>query len=111
MTEHPQDSTLPSLSGRVAVVTGAGGGLGGGIARRLAAAGAAVLLHYRTSGENARLVASDIERAGGRAATAQADLLDPESCAAVARRAVDTFGHLDILVNNAGTQPSSRWPR
>lgn len=105
MTEYPQASTLPSLTGRVAVVTGAGGGLGGGISRRLAAAGAAVLLHYRTSGENAQLVTSEIEHSGGRAATVQANLLDPGACAAVARRAVDTFGHLDILVNNAGTQP------
>ena len=57
---------LPDLSGSVALVTGAGGGIGAGIAERFAVAGAAVVVHYRTSAERAAAVAADIVGRGGR---------------------------------------------
>lgn len=103
----PHIPELPSLAGRVAVVTGAGGVLGRGIARRMAVAGAAVVVHYRSSADAAREVVDRIERDGGRAVTAGADLVDPDACAALMRTAVDTYGRLDALVNNAGVQPVS----
>lgn len=99
-------SRLPDLSGAVAVVTGAGGGIGSGIARQLAAAGAAVVLHYRSSADEAAALAAEIDVAGGRSVTAQADVTDPEQCRALMRTAVDHFGRLDALVNNAGVQPN-----
>ncbi|MGW8376425.1 SDR family NAD(P)-dependent oxidoreductase [Streptomyces sp. ODS28] len=104
---EPQIPELPSLAGRVAVVTGAGGVVGRGIARRMAVAGAAVVVHYRTSGEAAREVVAQIQRDGGQAVAVRADLLEPEECAALMRTAVDAYGRLDTLVNNAGVQPVS----
>ena len=65
------------LAGRVALVTGASGGIGGAIARQLAAAGAAVALGYGEHGEAAGRTAGQIVSAGGRAAALGADLGDP----------------------------------
>jgi glucose 1-dehydrogenase/3-oxoacyl-[acyl-carrier protein] reductase len=93
------------LSGTVAVVTGAGGGLGGGIARSFAAAGAAVVVHYRRSAEHAASVVGDIIAGGGRALCAQCDVTDPDGCAGLMAAAVDAFGRLDTVVANAGVQP------
>lgn len=93
------------LSGTVAVVTGAGGGLGGGIARAFAAAGAAVVVHYRSSAEPAAGVVADIIATGGRALAACCDITDPDGCAGVMATAVEAFGRVDTVVANAGVQP------
>ena len=100
-----RDPALPDLSGTVAVVTGAGGGIGGGIARRLAAAGADVVLAYRTSAGPAQALADELTVTGANAVAAQADITDPAACSALMSLAVDRFGALDVLVNNAGVQP------
>lgn len=100
-----RDPQLPDLSGAVAVVTGAGGGIGGGIARQLSAAGANLVLGYRTSGSTATALADELIAAGGRAVTVEADITDPAACTRLMSTAVDAFGRLDILVNNAGVQP------
>lgn len=97
---------LPDLSGTVALVTGAGGGIGSGIARQFAAAGAAVVLHYLSSADEAAALSEELTAAGGRTVTAQADVTDPEQCRALVRTAVDHFGRLDALVNNSGVQPN-----
>jgi NAD(P)-dependent dehydrogenase (short-subunit alcohol dehydrogenase family) len=96
---------LPDLTGTVAVVTGAAGGIGGGIARRLSAAGADLVLHHRTGHSAAEELARELQGAGGRAVPAQADITDPEACARLVDVAVREFGRLDVLVNNAGVQP------
>ncbi len=96
---------LPDLGGTVAVVTGAAGGIGGGIAGRLSAAGADVVLHYRTGAAAAEALARELRAAGGRAVPAQADITDPDACAGLVEVAVGEFGRLDVLVNNAGVQP------
>jgi len=82
-----------SLEGKTALVTGASRGIGRAIAVELAAAGALVVVGYRTGEEEAEEVAGEI---GGRAV--QADISDPESALAL----VQAAGDIDILVNNAG---------
>jgi 3-oxoacyl-[acyl-carrier protein] reductase len=82
-----------SLDGKTALVTGASRGIGRAVAVELAAAGASVLVNYRTGREEAEALASEI---GGRAV--QADVSDPDE----ARTLVEEAGELDILVNNAG---------
>jgi NAD(P)-dependent dehydrogenase (short-subunit alcohol dehydrogenase family) len=93
------------LTGTVAVVTGAGGGLGGGIARAFAACGAAVVVHYHASAESAASVVADIRASGGRALAAQCDLTDPDSGQGLVARAIDEFGRVDTVVANAGIAP------
>ncbi len=89
------------LTGRVAVVTGAGRGIGEGIARALADAGAAVVLAARTARE-VECVTSSICRQGGRAIAVPSDVTDTFALGSLATAAVEEFGHLDIWVNNAG---------
>jgi NAD(P)-dependent dehydrogenase (short-subunit alcohol dehydrogenase family) len=92
---------LFSLNGRVALVTGASGGIGAALAEGLAAAGAAVALSGRNE---ARLdsLAQSIHAAGGSAATFAADLDEPEAGARLAAAVADTLGPIGILVNCAG---------
>jgi 7-alpha-hydroxysteroid dehydrogenase len=90
-----------SLEGKVALISGAGRGIGATIARVFAESGAAVALTARTANE-VESVAADINRAGGRAIGLPADLLDIDSLPDVIARTVDEFGALDIVVNNAG---------
>lgn len=89
------------LQGRVALVTGAGRGLGEIIARALAAAGAAVALVARTQDQIAR-VARDIDAAGGRAFAVGADVTDRDQVAAAVSASEASLGPIDILINNAG---------
>ena len=90
------------LEGKVAVVTGAGTGFGSAIAEALAAEGADVAVHYRSSLDGARSMASRIEAAGRRAITVQADISDAEDVARAAQEVVDHFGRVDVLINNVG---------
>lgn len=94
------------LRGQVALVTGAGGGIGRGVALRFAQEGAAVALHCRTSVAAARETASRIRGAGGRAEVFVADLTEEAACRRLVGEAVAWGGgRLDALVNNAGVQP------
>ncbi len=90
------------LDGRVAIVTGASGGIGRAIALGLAAEGAAVVVHYATRRESAEAVREAITSRGGRAAVVQADLSTPGGARALVAAALQAFGRVDILVNNAG---------
>jgi sorbitol-6-phosphate 2-dehydrogenase len=89
------------LKDRVALVTGAGQGLGGALARRLAAEGCAVAI-ADVNGEAAERVAAGLRESGGRALGIRADVADEASVAEMVRRTVDELGGLDILVSNAG---------
>lgn len=90
------------LDGRVALVTGASGALGGAIAKGLSAEGAAIVVHYGRSADAAAAVVSAIRGAGGRAEAVQADLSRPDQAAALVDAARRAFDGLHILVNNAG---------
>jgi 3-oxoacyl-[acyl-carrier protein] reductase len=90
-----------ALSGQVAVVTGAGRGIGAAIARRLAHLGATVVLCGRSI-EPLQGIASEIATNGGQTKTFQCDVSNLESVQAIAAFVEKTFGRIDILVNNAG---------
>ncbi|MCX4747155.1 SDR family oxidoreductase [Kitasatospora sp. NBC_01287] len=93
---------MSDLTGKVALVTGGGRGIGAAIAKRLATEGAAIALTYVQGAYQARAVAKEIEAAGGRAAVIQADLTEPEAAARAVEETVRELGRIDILVNNAG---------
>ena len=94
--------SMSKLQGKVAIVTGASKGIGAGIAFRLAADGASVIVNYVHSASDADLVVRKIVAAGGQAFAVQADLSKPSDVAPLIDAAVRHFGRLDILVNNAG---------
>jgi NAD(P)-dependent dehydrogenase (short-subunit alcohol dehydrogenase family) len=89
------------LAGQVALVTGAGRGIGRAVASALAREGAAVGLAARSATE-LEAVAREIEQAGGRALAMPADVRHESSVEALARRALGEWGHVDVLVNAAG---------
>jgi 3-oxoacyl-[acyl-carrier protein] reductase len=90
------------MAGKVALVTGASGGIGQALARRLATDGAAVLLGYGAHAGPAQALADEITAAGGRARAAGADLRSPTAPGRLVQAARDAFGPVDVLVSNAG---------
>jgi len=91
------------LSGRVALVTGGAGGIGGAVVRALANAGVSgVAINYRQSAKAAQELAADIERAGVKAIAIPADVQSDEQVRAMIGKLQDNFGRLDIVINNAG---------
>jgi 2-deoxy-D-gluconate 3-dehydrogenase len=95
------------LKGRVGLVTGGNGGIGLGLARGLAKAGAAVMVAGRNAEKNAAAVA-ELRGLGAEAEAVVADVTDAAGVEAMVARAVERFGRLDILVNNAGTNIRNR---
>ncbi|PRI10336.1 SDR family NAD(P)-dependent oxidoreductase [Leucobacter massiliensis] len=100
---------MPALGGMRVLVTGASGGIGAGIARRFAAAGARVALHYRGAGAGSvaavRALRDELRAAGADATAVRAELAEPGAAARLVAAAADALGGLDGLVNNAGIQP------
>lgn len=92
--------SFPGIEGKVAIVTGAGGGIGLAYARELAAAGAKVIV-AEIDAAHGEAVAAAIRSAGGDAAFVEADVASEESTRAMAARACELYGGIDFLVNNA----------
>jgi 3-oxoacyl-[acyl-carrier protein] reductase len=90
------------LTGKAALVTGGGRGIGKAIGLRLARQGADVAFSYRGNADAAKATAAEIESLGTKALAIQGDVKDPESAEAVVKATLDAFGKVDILVNNAG---------
>jgi 3-oxoacyl-[acyl-carrier protein] reductase len=90
------------LTGKVAIVTGASKGIGAGIAKGFAAAGAAVVVNYASSREGADRVVAEIAAAGGKAIAVQGDVSKAEDVRRLFAATKEAFGALDVLVNNAG---------
>jgi NAD(P)-dependent dehydrogenase (short-subunit alcohol dehydrogenase family) len=97
---------LFSLEGKIALVTGAGRGIGRGIAEGLFASGAKVVAAARTRSELDEFVGK-VKDSGGDALAVEMDISDLESARGVVRAALDYFGQIDILVNNAGMNRKS----
>src|SRR6187551_1298650 len=96
MTARPFD-----LTGKVAIVTGGNGGIGLGMARGLAEAGAAIAVVGRNEAKSAEAVAA-LKQGGATAIAVAADVTDKDAVAAMAGRVADELGQIDILINNAG---------
>src|SRR5262245_28800301 len=91
-----------SLSGKVAIVTGGSRGIGRAIAVALGRQGASVLVNYHSNAGHAEDTVREIVAAGGRAASARADIADADSAKEIFASAEAAFGGIDILVCNAG---------
>lgn len=99
---QPQLPEALALTNRIALVTGAGRGIGRAIALELARRGAAVAVNYNRSKTEADALCDEIQAMGGKAAAFQADVSDSAQAQLLVKSAIDTFGDLSILVNNAG---------
>ncbi len=93
---------MSKLKNKVAVVTGASKGIGAGIAKGLAAEGAAVVVNYASSKEDADRVVAEIVKNGGKAIAVQADVAKAGDVERLFSETNKTYGRLDVLVNNAG---------
>ncbi|MBA49982.1 MAG: sugar dehydrogenase [Paracoccus sp.] len=93
-----------SLHGQRSIVTGGSSGIGAATAKALAAAGASVLLTYRSSAEEAEAVAKEGREAGATVHTLQVDIAKPDDCVRLFEEADRLLGGVDILVANAGVQ-------
>ncbi len=93
---------MERLDGRIAIVTGASRGIGRAVAKELAECGAAVVVNYFQSQEQAEELVNELTGKGQRAIAVRADMSHPDDVRAMVQHTVDEFGQIDILVNNAG---------
>ena len=95
-------SNSGKMDGKGVLVTGAGTGIGRGVALEFAKEGGDVVLHYAHSSDGARSAVDEITHSGGKAAAFQADLSDIGQCQELVAQARDFLGGIDVLINNAG---------
>lgn len=94
--------TIPDLSGKAVLITGASTGIGATLAKAFARQGALVGVHYHSSSDAAKKVVADIEAEGGTAALVQGDVSVSTEVRKIVEATADRFGRLDGLINNAG---------
>ncbi len=102
----PDVASLFDYSGKTVVVTGASQGIGEGIVRRFAQAGANVVVHCRSGEAKAKIITGEILGAGRKAIICKAELSIKEEVNRLVKETVDAFGRLDVMVNNAGIFPN-----
>jgi 2-deoxy-D-gluconate 3-dehydrogenase len=95
-------ANLFDLTGKVMLVTGGNGGIGLGMARGMASAGASVMVAGRNADKNATAV-QELQEMGTEADSVVVDVTDPASCEEMVAKTIERFGRVDCLVNNAGT--------
>lgn len=103
----PELGSALSFVGKVALVSGGGRGIGAGISKRFAEAGASVVVSYVQAEEAAQEVVDQIQKLGGQALAIQADVSLADNVERLVSQTVDRCGRLDVLVNNAGIYPLS----
>ena len=103
------EAVTDELKGRVALLTGASGGIGKAIARRLADEGADLCLAYGRHGDDAESIAEYARELGRRVTTVAADMSDPQAPTALVAHANDQLGRVDLLIANAGTADIKGW--
>lgn len=106
--EPTNQSGYGSLSGKVALVTGSGRGIGRGIALELAKRGASVVVNYANSSKPAHEAVREIESTGTQAIAVQGDMTKVADIRRVFKEAIDHFGRLDIVMSNSGTESFKR---
>ena len=105
--DTPKPEDLLDFAGKVVIVTGASQGIGAGITRRFAQAGAAVVVHYRSGLTAATNLVDEIAQAGGEAVAVAAELTDPAAVASLFSSAAELTGRVDVVINNAGIFPNA----
>ena len=95
---------MGALSGKKALVTGGGRGIGAAIVRRLAAEGASVAINYRSDADSARRMAEELTSEASKVIALPADVSDPEASRSLVEAVAQEFGGLDIAVSNAGIE-------
>lgn len=102
---NKQNPVQFDFSGKAVVVTGGSRGIGAGIARGFAQAGASVVVNYRTGATEAEQVVAEIRQAGGEATAVSADVTQKQDVARLVEQTVGEYGRIDIWINNAGSYP------
>ena len=104
-TSHNMDvDPARPLAGKVAVITGAGRGIGRGIAIELGRRGASVVVNYGSSAKAAEAVVSELAQLGSKSVAMQADISSPQAVVALFDKVMAHFGHIDIVVSNSGME-------
>jgi len=98
---------MKNIVTRSAIVTGASGGIGRAVAKRLASDGFAIAVNYAGNPAKAQEVVAEIKGAGGRALAIQGDIANADAVENLFKQTQDTYGRIDVVVNNAGIMPLS----
>src|SRR6266446_10173864 len=99
------EGTMTNTSTKSAIITGASGGIGGSIAKRLAKDGFSVVVNYAGKPAPARAVVADLKAAGGQGIAVQADVANPEDVKRLFKESMDAFGRPNVVVHCAGIMP------
>ncbi|KAI0514484.1 tetrahydroxynaphthalene reductase [Xylaria bambusicola] len=101
---EPMSNQLRPLTGKVALITGSGRGIGRGIALELGKRGASIVVNYGRSSKSAEAVVEELAKLGSKAVAFQADISKPAEVAGLFDKALSHFGHVDYVVSNSGME-------